>query len=133
MARLIVAAIPDETAVVAGSIFVVQILVSVTDSNGNPVGGLAHGNFKLSSVTGLPNLELKQVVDLGLFSFAPSGFYNVQVGPMADATWQISIYALALVVTRTMLGPSVDFEGKKLPSSIAIDHGQTVTRIVIAK
>jgi hypothetical protein len=133
MARLIVEAVAAESPSV-GSTKSALIVVSVTDDAGNPVAGLGSGSFKISDASSNQSAVFKGVVnDLNVTSSGstPQGFYLAEIDPFGNSTWLAGVHVVTIAVTRTRLGKPMVFEGKELPSSIAFDHGQTVTRLVI--
>jgi hypothetical protein len=113
--------------ITAGTEFQVEVGVSVTDENGNPVNGLKADNFTIQEVAGsAPQVELKVFAEESSATGWPvDGFYSVSVGPMGDNPWHDASYVCALVVSSIYSKGTV---GKWMPK-IVRDRGQTLFTI----
>ncbi len=98
MARLIVNAIAEDTIAAPGNALDSYIVVSVTDSNGVAVAGLAMANFTLGSPIVGPGGSLSHIVSVG-GGGAVSGVYILRIGPLAGQKWKSGVYIWSVRVT----------------------------------
>jgi hypothetical protein len=98
MARLIVNAIAEDTVAAPGNAIDSYIVVSVTDSNGVAVAGLALANFTLGSPIVGPGGSLSHINSVG-GGGAVSGVYILRIAPLAGQTWKSGIYIWSVRVT----------------------------------
>ncbi len=98
MARLIVTALSEDTVAAPGNRLSNYIVVSVTDTDGNPVKGLTVENFKVDPMIGAPGGALVNVS--GFFEGRLPGFYYLNVVPAHMETWKLGVYIFAVVVER---------------------------------
>jgi hypothetical protein len=74
------------------------VVVSVTDNVGNPVTGLAVGNFKVQPVIVGAGGALVNIT--GASAAGLPGFYIVRVVPINTETWKAGTYIFAVAVER---------------------------------
>jgi hypothetical protein len=98
MARLIVTALSEDTVAAPGNRLSNYIVVSVTDTDGNPVKGLTVENFKVDPMIGAPGGALVNVSSF--FEGRLPGFYYLNVVPAHMETWKLGVYIFAVVVER---------------------------------
>jgi hypothetical protein len=75
-----------------------NIPVSVTDSAGIPIAGLAAANFKVDAMLVGPGGA--QVVMVDTQPVRLPGTYNLKVEPIPGQTWKAGVYVFAVAVTR---------------------------------
>ncbi|MDT7604534.1 MAG: hypothetical protein QOF61_2531 [Acidobacteriota bacterium] len=98
MSLLIVSAASEDTIAAPGNRQNNYVVVSVTDSVGNPVTGLAASNFKVQPVIVGPGGALVNIT--GAFPAGLPGFYIVDVVPIRTETWKAGVYIFAVAVER---------------------------------
>jgi len=98
MARLIVNALSEDTVAAPGNRLSNYICVSVTDTNGNPVMGLAIENFKVDPMISAPGGNLVHI--LSFFAGRLPGFYYLNVAPENMASWKHGVYIFAVAVQK---------------------------------
>ncbi|MDQ3908325.1 MAG: hypothetical protein M3268_08260 [Acidobacteriota bacterium] len=98
MSLLIVNAASEDTIAAPGNRLNNYIVVSVTDSVGNPVTGLAQNNFQVQPVIVGPGGALVNIT--GAAPAGLPGFYIVDVVPIRTETWKAGVYIFAVAVTR---------------------------------
>jgi hypothetical protein len=98
MARLIVTAFSEDTIAAPGNRQPNYIVLSVTDSNGDPVTGLAAGNFKVDPMIVGPGGALVNITAVSAGRLP--GFYHVNVVPINTQTWKAGVYIFAVAVQR---------------------------------
>ncbi|MDT7541542.1 MAG: hypothetical protein QOE33_1446 [Acidobacteriota bacterium] len=98
MSLLIVNAASEDTIAAPGNRQNNYVVVSVSDSVGNPVTGLTTGNFKVQPVIVGPGGALVNIT--GAFPAGLSGFYIVDVVPIKTETWKAGVYIFAVAVER---------------------------------
>jgi hypothetical protein len=98
MALLIVDALSEDTIAAPGNRQTNYICVSVTDSAGLPVTGLAAANFQVDPMIVGPGGALVNITDA--FPVRIPGTYIVRVVPIASETWKAGVYIFAVAVTR---------------------------------
>ncbi len=111
MARVILAAFSEDTIAAPGNRQPNYIVVSVTDTNGVPVTGLAAGNFKVDPMIVGPGGALVNIANVNAGRLP--GFYLVNVVPIRTETWKAGVYIFAVAVER---GP---------------DRGQTLATVLM--
>jgi hypothetical protein len=72
--------------------------ISVTDSNGVPVTGLAAGNFEVDPLIVGPGGALVNIV--GVSPGRLAGFYLLNVLPLRTETWKSGVYIFCVAVKR---------------------------------
>ena len=98
MARLIVNAASEDTIAGPGNRQPNYVVVSVTDSVGNPVTGLAQANFQVQPIIVGPGGALVNIVSAS--SAGLPGCYIIRVVPISQETWKAGNYIFAVAVTR---------------------------------
>ena len=98
MSLLIVNAASEDTIAAPGNRQNNYVVVSVTDSAGNPVTGLATSNFKVQPVIVGPGGALVNIT--GSAPAGLPGFYIVDVVPIRTETWKAGVYIFAVAVQR---------------------------------
>ena len=98
MARLIVHAIAEDTIAAPGNALESYIVVSVTDSNGVAVTGLAAANFSLGSPIVGPGGSVSHIVSVGSGG-SVSGVYILRIAPLKGQTWKSGYYIWSVRVT----------------------------------
>jgi len=98
MALLIVNADSEDTIAGPGNRENNYVVVSVTDSVGNPVTGLTAANFKVQPVIVGPGGALVNIT--GANAAGVPGFYVVNVVPINAETWKAGVYIFAVAVER---------------------------------
>jgi len=111
MARLIVAALSEDTIAAPGNRQPNYITVSVTNAEGAPVTGLVAANFRVDPMIVGPGGALVNVTSLTAGRLP--GFYLLNVLPIRTETWKAGVYIFAVAVER------------------AADHGQTLTSVLM--
>lgn len=111
MARLIVEAFSEDTIAAPGNRQRNYIIVSVTDTNGMPVTGLATANFTVQPMIVGPGGSLVNITET--YAGSMPGFYHVNVVPIGTQTWKAGVYIFAVAVTR------------------GGDHGQTLATVLM--
>jgi hypothetical protein len=99
MALLIVNAIAEDTLAAPGNALDSYIVVSVTDSNGVAVAGLALANFTLGSPIYAPFGSDSHINTVGGGGAAVSGVYVLRIAPLAGMTWKSGVYIWSVRVT----------------------------------
>jgi hypothetical protein len=97
MALLIVQAESEDTIAAPGNRQANYVCVSVTDSAGGPVSGLAAANFSVVPLIVGPGGAL---VNINSVSSGPAGTYIIRVVPIGTETWKAGFYIFAVAVTR---------------------------------
>jgi hypothetical protein len=100
MALLIVNAASEDTIAAPGNVNANYIVVSVTDSVGNPVTGLTATNFKVQPIIVGAGGALVNIESVAVPPYEPPGFYIVRVVPISGQTWKSGTYIFAVAVTR---------------------------------
>ena len=111
MARLYVDAVSAPVNAAVGNRNPVHLGVSVTDTNGNGVSGLAAGNFAIATPTVAPGGSagvISSVSGAGI-----GGSYSLQILPTGVTNWQDGTYIFVIDVTS------------------GTDDGQTVVNIAV--
>jgi hypothetical protein len=98
MSLLIVNSASEDTVAAPGNRQNNYVVVSVTDSVGNPVTGLNAANFKVQPVIVGPGGALVNIT--GAFQAGLPGFYIVDVVPIKTETWKAGVYIFAVAVER---------------------------------
>ena len=98
MARLIVNAYSEDTLAAPENRQPNYIVVSVTDRNGVPLGGLTASNFQVDPVIVGPGGALVDIVDVQEVRLA--GIYLIRVVPIGAQTWKPGVYIFAVAVQR---------------------------------
>lgn len=98
MALLIVNAASEDTIAAPGNRQNNYVVVSVSDSVGNPVTGLTTANFKVQPVIVGPGGALVNIT--GASAAGLPGFYIVNVVPIKTETWKAGTYIFAVAVER---------------------------------
>ena len=111
MARLIITAFSEDTIAAPGNRLPNYIVVSITDSNGVPVTGLAAANFKVDPMIVGPGGALVNIS--GVNGGRLPGFYHVNVVPINTQTWKSGVYIFAVAVER------------------GVDKGQTLATVLM--
>jgi len=96
MALLNVQAASEDTIAAPGNRNPNYIVVSVTDSNGNAVQGLAKANFKVDPMIVGPGGSLVEITSVSVGRLP--GFYFVNVVPFKTETWKSGGYIFAVAV-----------------------------------
>jgi hypothetical protein len=96
MAFLHVSALSEDTVAAPGNRQPNYITVSVTDSVGNPVMGLAAANFKVDPMVVGPGGALVNIISVTAGRL--HGFYLVEVVPINTQTWKAGVYIFAVAV-----------------------------------
>jgi hypothetical protein len=100
MALLIVNAASEDSLAAPGNRLVNYIVVSVTDSAGNPMTGLDASNFKIQPIIVGAGGALVNIESVAVPPYEPPGFYIVRVVPINTQTWKAGTYIFAIAVTR---------------------------------
>jgi len=111
MARLIVKAFSEDSIAAPGNRRPNYIVVSVTDTGGLPVTGLAATDFKVDPMivgAGGALVDIKSV-NAGRLP----GFYHINVLPIRRETWKAGGYIFAIAVMR------------------GVDKGQTLATVLM--
>lgn len=111
MARLIVVAASEDTIAAPGNRNNNYITISVTDSNGVPVTGLATANFKVDAMIVGPGGALVNITRVA--GGRLPGFYHLNVVPIKTETWKRGVYIFAVSVEK------------------GADKGQTLTKVLM--
>lgn len=111
MARLIVAALSEDTIAAPGNRQPNYITVSVTNAEGAPVTGLVAANFRVDPMIVGPGGALVNVTSVTAGRLP--GFYLLNVLPIRTETWKAGVYIFAVAVER------------------AADRGQTLTSVLM--
>jgi hypothetical protein len=98
MALLIVNAASEDTIAAPGNRQNNYVVVSVSDSVGNPVSGLTAANFQVQPVIVGPGGALVNIT--GASAAGLPGFYIVNVVPIKTETWKAGTYIFAVAVQR---------------------------------
>lgn len=98
MAMLIVSAASEDTIAAPGNRQPNYILVSVTDTGGQPLAGLTVANFKVDPMIVGPGGALVNIASVAAGRLP--GFYLVNVVPIATQTWKAGVYVFAVAVER---------------------------------
>jgi hypothetical protein len=98
MAKLTLSAIGEDTIASPGNANNLYIIVSVQDSNGVAVPGLAIGNFALGSEIVGPGGSTSHINTVTNGKLP--GVYLLQVLPLAGQTWKAGVYIFSVAVTR---------------------------------
>lgn len=98
MAMLFVSSASEDTIAAPGNRQPNYILVSVTDSAGIPVTGLAAANFKVDPMIVGPGGALVNITSI--VAGRLPGFYLVNVVPINTQTWKSGVYVFAVAVQR---------------------------------
>jgi hypothetical protein len=98
MALLIVNAASEDTIAAPGNRQNNYVVVSVSDSVGNPVAGLTAANFQVQPVIVGPGGALVNIT--GTSAAGLPGFYIVTVVPIRTETWKAGTYIFAVAVQR---------------------------------
>jgi hypothetical protein len=98
MSLLIVNAASEDTIAAPGNRQNNYVVVSVSDSVGNPVTGLTAANFKVQPVIVGPGGALVNIT--GAATAGLPGFYIVNVVPIKTETWKAGVYIFAVAVER---------------------------------
>lgn len=96
MALLNVQALSEDAIAAPGNRNPNYIVVSVTDTSGNPVTGLAAGNFKVDPMVVGPGGALVNITSCNAGRLP--GFYLLQVVPISTETWKAGGYLFAVAV-----------------------------------
>lgn len=97
MALLLVQALSEDTIAAPGNRNPNYIVVSVTDGDGNPIGGLDVSNFRVDPMVVGPGGALVNIVSIAAGRLP--GFYVVNVVPIKSETWRAGGYLFAIAVT----------------------------------
>ncbi len=100
MALLIVNAAAEDGLAAPGNIQPNHIIVSVTDSVGNPITGLTAANFKIQPAIVGAGGALVNIQSVAPPPYDPPGIYIIRVVPINTATWKAGVYIFAVAVTR---------------------------------
>ena len=111
MALLNVAAASEDTIAAPGNRNNNYILASVTDGGGEPITGLAAGNFQVDPMIVGPGGALVNIVNVSAGRLP--GFYHINVVPISTETWKAGTYVFAVSVFR------------------GADKGQTLTNVLM--
>lgn len=98
MSRLIVTAFSEDTIAAPGNRQSNYVIVSVTDSDGEPVTGLGKSNFKVDPMIVGPGGALVDIT--GVSGGRLPGFYHINVVPIKKETWKKGVYIFAVAVNR---------------------------------
>ena len=98
MARLILAALSEDTVAAPGNRLSNYICISVTDTNGFPIEGLTHENFKVDPMIAAPGGATVHVSSF--FAGRLPGFYYLNVVPSDMHTWKHGVYIFAVAVEK---------------------------------
>ena len=98
MALLIVNAASEDTIAAPGNRQNNYVVVSVSDSVGNPVAGLTAATFQVQPVIVGPSGALVNIT--GASGAGLPGFYIVTVVPIRTETWKAGTYIFAVAVQR---------------------------------
>jgi hypothetical protein len=98
MALLLTTAFSEDTIAAPGNRQPNYIVISVTDSNGVPVPGLAAGNFQVDPLIVGPGGALVNIV--GVSPGRLAGFYLLNVLPIRTETWKSGVYIFCVAVKR---------------------------------
>ena len=98
MARLSVNAIAEDTIAAPANALDSYIVVSVTDTNGAAVAGLAQANFAVGSPIVGPGGSLSHITSVGPGG-AVTGVYILRIAPLAGQTWKSGVYIWSVRVT----------------------------------
>jgi hypothetical protein len=98
MSLLYVSAFSEDTIAAPGNRQPNYIVVSVTDSVGNPVAGLGAGNFKVDPMIVGPGGALVNITSVTAGRLP--GFYFINVVPINTETWKSGVYIFAVAVQR---------------------------------
>ena len=97
MALLNVAAASEDSIAAPGNRQRNYVLVSVTDSQGEPKTGLSVPNFKVDPMIVGPGGALVDITRVAAGRLP--GFYHIDVVPIRTETWKAGVYVLAVAVT----------------------------------
>lgn len=98
MARLIVQALGAERIADPGDRDESSVLLSITDTNGEPVSGIAAANVKAHAmVVGAGGAEVSVV---RVWGDSLPGFYRIDLVPYGAYTWKTGEYDIAVSVTQ---------------------------------
>ncbi|MCX5958902.1 MAG: hypothetical protein NT053_03345 [Cyanobacteria bacterium] len=111
MALLLTTAFSEDTIAAPGNRQPNYIVISVTDSNGVPVTGLAAGNFEVDPLIVGPGGALVNIA--GVSPGRLAGFYLLNVLPIRTETWKSGVYIFCVAVKR------------------ASDQGQTLATVLM--
>ena len=98
MAKLFVNVVGEDTISAPGNAQVTYVIVSVEDSNGNPVTGLTAANFRLGTEIVGPGGSISSISSVVAGSLP--GIYRLNIIPLAGQTWKSGVYIHSLAVTR---------------------------------
>lgn len=96
MARIVLSAFSEDTVANPANRQPNYIVVSATDTNGEPVTGLNESNFKVDPMIVGPGGALVNIT-----SVRPGrlpGFYLINVVPIRTETWKAGVYIFAVAV-----------------------------------
>ena len=100
MALLIVNAAAEDGLAAPGNTQPNHVIVSVTDSVGNPVTGLTAANFKIQPAIVGAGGALVNIQSVAPPPYDPTGIYIIRVVPINTQTWKAGVYIFAVAVTR---------------------------------
>ena len=100
MALLIVNAASEDTIAAPGNVQANYVVVSVTDSVGNPVTGLTAANFSVQPTIVGAGGALVNIQSVAVPPYPPPGIYIIRVVPISGQTWKAGTYIFAIAVTR---------------------------------
>lgn len=100
MALLIVNAAAEDGIAAPGNRQPNHVIVSVTDSVGNPVTGLTAANFKIQPAIVGAGGALVNIESVAPPPYDPPGIYIIRVVPINTQTWKAGVYIFAVAVTR---------------------------------
>ena len=98
MALLIVNAASEDTIAAPGNRQNNYVVVSVTDSVGNPVTGLTAANFKVQPAIVGAGGALVNIQSVAPPPYDPPGIYIIKVVPINTQTWTAGVYIFAVAV-----------------------------------
>lgn len=114
MGRLIVSSFSEDSIAAPQNRQPNYLVVSVTDSDGEPVTGLGVPNFKVDPMVVGPGGALVNIVDVTAGRLA--GTYLVRVVPIRTETWKPGVYIFAVAVERSRAKGSKPDRGQNLAS-----------------
>jgi hypothetical protein len=98
MSQLLVTALAEDTIAAPNNALESYIVVSVTDTNGVAVTGLAMANFAVGSPIVGPGGSVSHITAVSTGG-SVTGVYIVRIAPLAGQTWKSGVYIWSVRVT----------------------------------
>jgi hypothetical protein len=98
MAKLFVSAVAEDTIAAPGNAQKNYVIVSVEDTAGNPITGLAAANFQLGTEIVGPGGSISSIQSV--VNGKLPGVYLLNTLPLAGQTWKSGTYIFSVAVTR---------------------------------